>query len=315
MQTLRKYLTERGAAVFSIAAAFSWSYLIIALLNRNEYGFFALRSLRWLMLLFPAMLVGIVYASKKLRPATADSVLSSENRQALIASLAAAAAIYLLFPFPNPALVTEQRLVLISTGEKQASSAGRVVEVRAAQGLDGAELPLDRFQLSGDWRLTRRSLASEGRAPGASAEYRGSLGGGVVLHLRYNQDAGILRVIFNGVESSYDLYSEQGITVPVQIGAPTWQSADPAQKAWLALNAALSLAALTTLGMALSLASRAQRRPASVLVALLYLGLFAVFLFTKQMYPQFNAERAFRDTYSYVAHAELPLPPPRLAAE
>ncbi len=307
MQTLRKYLPERGDAVFSMAAAFSWSYLIIALLNRNEYGFFALRSLRWLTLLFPAMLVGILYASKKLRSATPASLLHSENRQALIASLATAAVIYLLFPFPNPALVTEQHLVLISTGEKQASSAGHVVEVREARGLDGAELPLDRFQLSGDWRLTRRSLASEGREPGASAEYRGPLGGGVVLQLRYNQDAGILRVIFNGIESSYDLYTEQGITVPVQIGAPTWQSADPAQKAWLTLNAALSMAALTTLGMALSLASRAQRRPASALVALLYLGIFAVFLFTKQMYPQFNAERAFRDTYSYVAHAELPL--------
>jgi hypothetical protein len=306
MQTLRKYMTDRYGAGFSITAAFSWSYLIIALLNRNEYGFFALRSLRWLALLFPAMLVVVVYLYRKTRAAAVNQPGSNTDRLMLTASLAAALAIFLLFPFPNPVLVTEQHLVLISTGERQAASAGSVVEVRAARGYDGAELPLDQFQLSGDWEMVKQSLASEGRSPDASADYRGPLGGGVVLQLRYNQDAGILLVILNGVETSYDLYAEQGITIPIQIGASGWQQAGLLQKAGLALNAALTLAALTTLGIALGVATHLRRRSISLLVALLYVGLFAVFLFTKQMYPQFNAERAFRDTYSYVAHAELP---------
>lgn len=306
MQILRRYPTDRRTTAFCIAAAFSWSYLIIALLNRNEFGFFSPYSLRWLALLFPVMFVGVLFWFGKLQALTASHLAHGSGRQMLVASLAAGAAVYLLFPFPNPVLATEQHLVLISTGEKQAVSAGSVVEMRAARGYDGAELPLDQFKLTGDWKMIKQSLASEGRASGASAEYRGPLAGGVVLHLRFNQDAGILRVALNGVETSYDLYTEQGITVPVQIGAPGWRQAGPLQKAWLALNAALTVAALTTLGMSLSVAARAHRRSTSLLIALLFLGLFAGFLFTKQIYPQFNAERAFRDTYSYVAHAELP---------
>lgn len=307
MQALRKYLPDRPAAVFCIAAAFSWSYLIVALLNCNEYGFFALPSLRWIAVLFPALLVGIVYLHRRTQTGTNITSSGHERWLVLTASLAAAVVLYLLFPFPRPVMVTEQHLVLISTGEKQAAAKGSVVEIRQARGYDDAELSLDKFQRSGDWEIIKGSLASEGRAPGSSAEYRGPLGGGVVLYLRYNQDAGMLRVILNGVETSYDLYAQQGTSVPTQIGAPDWQQAGPLQRAWMALAAALTMLAFTSLGIALSVVSRLRPRFSTLLIAVLYVGLMIAFLYTKQMYPQFNAERAFRDTYSYVAHAELPL--------
>jgi hypothetical protein len=134
--------------------------------------------------------------------------------------------------------------------------------------------------------------------------------GGIALSLRYNDNAGIVTVVWDGKAEEFDLYAPRGVTVDRVFSG--WEAGHRSVQAWAWLVGTYILYfiafASILLGLAYWLDDRwAGNRRASIVLGVLYAVIFIVFLLGKLAYPRFSAERVFRDTTSYVTTSQAPL--------
>ncbi len=291
----------------SFITGLALSFWITALWQGNASLVYPVGRLKFTLLLALPVTAAVLALVYRYYPQARPAI---DRRGAIRAGLAAglaAAVVCWFWPAPLPVAQTSQVLELRSTQQKNSSSSGAILEIRAVRGLDGAEIPLERFKLSGDWQLQNGRLVSEGQQPNSVATYAGPLGGGAELLVRYNLDAGVLTYSLDGRLSMVDLYSDRPISYPVTTGRVVWQNAAWIQKALSALAWLLQWLGLAGLGLLVWMLASADRRVATVAVLALFGLIFWGYLGVKLSYQEFNAGRAFRDTYSYVLTAEQPL--------
>ena len=293
--------------IFLGIAALTISILLVSIWRRNDYNVYSLSQLKWAAIL-TAVLFGAAYGLAFFqfhRIATAIS-LNELLRQAAIGVVVGLVASW-FWPAAVPAVPLPGNLQIQALGQQNEAASGANVEIRKISNLDGSPIGLKRFQLSGEWKIQNGHLVSEGRQPGALAEYNGPIAGGVILELRYNLDAGQARVTLNGSSSQVDLYSDKGVSYPQAFGEAIWQNAGWQQKLATSLAFAFQIIGVAGLILLLWLPFRLKWRIRSALLILVLGLIFLSYLRIKLDYAQFNGGRAFRDTSTYVQTAMQPI--------
>jgi len=301
------YTSKLSSLLVVLFASFNVAFLINSIWQKNEYNVYPWAKLKWVVV-FTALLfsIGWFLLQRRLRQIL-DRLTVWELRGYAVASLLTALVITWFWPAATPVIPVTRKLQIISPGVNNESSSGRVIEIRKVRGYDGATISFERFKLSGDWRIQKDRLVSEGVQPGSIAEFSGAIAGGVLFNLRYSPDAGIVQVVLDGNRSEIDLYSERGITHQKSMGAVIWHNVPWQQKTITALAVVFQVIGLTVLSLFLWALSRVSRRFFPVLLVLIYGAIFLSYLDNKLAYSQFNTGRVFRDTYSYVETSEKPI--------
>ncbi len=206
--------------VFLGFAALIIAVLIVSIWRRNDYNVYSLSQLKWAAIL-TVVLFGAAYSLALLRfQKIASAISQKELRRQVFIGLIVGIVVCWFWPAAVPVIPLPGKLQIQALGQQNPDSSGANVEIRKITNLDGSPIGLKRFQLSGDWKIQNGRLVSEGQLPGALAEYKGPIAGGIILDLRYNLDAGEALVTLDGTNSQVDLYSEKGVSYL----AGFWQS-------------------------------------------------------------------------------------------
>jgi hypothetical protein len=293
--------------IFLGLAALILAVLMVAIWQRNDYNVYPLSRLKWAAV-FAVALFGAAYGLSLFQFQRIASLISpSDLRRQAFVSLILGLVVCWFWPAAAPVIPLPGKLQIQASGQQNQASSGANVEIRKITHLDGTPIGLKRFQLSGDWKIQNGRLVSEGKLPGALAEYDGPIAGGIILDLRYNRDAGIALVTLGNTTSQLDLYSEKGISYQQAFGEAIWQNAGWQQKLVTGLAVTLQVIGVALLFLLLWLLTRLKTPLLPVLLALVYGAIFLSYVRIKLDYAQFNAGRAFRDTATYVKTAEQPI--------
>ncbi len=270
--------------LFSVAIWLAVSALIFG----NNYGYFALRGLLKSAILLPFSIVGFGIFQRECRQ-SANNTNNSEktfarftySRSRILLFALIALLLFWLFPLPVPALSAQHSL--------QMTASGGPVEIRQIRYLDGTRVSADAFQLTDDWQLS------------------GEMPGGMVLSVRHNIGAGKLALVWDGELTEIDLSAPQSVTTDIVLG-----QADAAPSLILFVKGFYILTYFALIAIFALLVELRWPRPGvvKILLALLYIAIFAVFAFQKLSYTAFSGERVFRDTTWYVETADEPLNSP-----
>jgi hypothetical protein len=293
--------------VFLGFAALITAVLAVSIWRRNDYNVYSLSQLKWAAIL-TVVIFGAAYGLAWLRFHEIASAISRKElyRQALF-GLIVGIVVCWFWPAAVPVVPRPGKLQIQALGRQNKASVGANVEIRKIANLDGSPIGVKRFQLSGDWKIQNGRLVSEGRQPGALAEYDGPIAGGIILDLRYNVDAGQAVVTLDGTSSQLDLYSEKGVSYSQAFGKALWQNAGWQQRLATLLAFIIQVIGVALLVLLLWLLSRLKWRFLPLLLVLIFSAIFVGYLRIKLDYAQFNGGRAFRDTATYVKTAEQPI--------
>lgn len=310
MDTTTKRSRTRLPILYTIflgLAALVFAVLMVAIWQRNDFNVYPLSRLKWAVVLAVA-LFGAAYALSLFQfQKIANSISQNELRRQAFISLILGLVVCWYWPAAVPVVPLPGRLQIQALGQQNQAASGANVEIRKITNLDGTPIGLKRFQLGGDWKIQNGRLVSEGRQPGSLAEYTGPIAGGIILDLRYNQDAGEALVTLGGASSQLDLYSEKGVSYRQAFGEAIWQNAGWQQRLVTGLAFMFQVIGVALLFLLLWLLTRLKFRFLSVLLVLVFGVIFLSYVKIKLDYAQFNAGRAFRDTATYVKTAEQPI--------
>jgi hypothetical protein len=231
----------------------------------------------------------------------------------LLWSAVVAAAFFFIFPNSLPLLTQNHTLKLLATGSQNKASKGTVVEIRQLRSMDGRTFPWEKLKLAGDWRIIENELFSLKGGSDAVAEFSGPVPGGLVLSFRYMEDAGRVRVIWDGVEKDLDLYTTPGIIKDDELPGFSWPQTTFWEAAWILVTKLLYFVGWFSLALILSLFVRMRivgQRLGSILLVLAFVSIYILFLKGKFSYAEFNGIQPYFDSRSYVETADLPLTAP-----
>jgi hypothetical protein len=302
---------KRGLHLWPLSLFISaaWYCLFVIVWLTNQYGVYSPRGLVKFLFLLPLFSLAAGWLTGWLLPGL-EKEPKTQWARLLLASAATALILLAMAPLPVPAVRHTHHLQIISDGARNPASQGAVVEIRQVRALDESPIPWQAFKLSGDWQINGDRLVSEGGQPGSVAELEAQVPVGLVLSLRYNDNAGMVRLDWDGKSREYDLYAARGITAEAVLNGYTSGRPSLARIAYPALSTLILYAALTSLLTVFGLAFELKMlsRPLSfLLLAGLYLAFFSAYLQLKQSYATFSEERAFLDTDMYARTAEAPL--------
>jgi hypothetical protein len=293
----------------ALLTSIAWYYLFVAVWLANRYGVYSPRGLVKYSFALPFFFLASNWLAQGLLGRLGE-LPKGRLRRILLACAAVALVMLALAPLPWPAVRQAHRLQIISNGSRNPAALGAVIEIRQVRALDESPVPWQAFKLSGDWQIKGDRLVSEGRQPGSIAELEGQVPAGVVLSLRYNDNAGVVTLIWDETQTQSDLYADRGVTVESALYGLTSKPASAIQFIYLGLSVLLIYAALISILLVFGLVFELKllnRRLSFLLLAGLYLVFFNAFVQVKQSYTIFSEERAARDTYLYAKTAEAPL--------
>lgn len=299
--------SRRGVFVYIfsfVVISFAWWLIIVAVLFGNQFGVYAVRSLKKGVIALPIVFILTSFLFRIIIPKISE-ISQKEFRYILITCAFISLWIIFLFPIPVPVMEQQHSLQLISSGMKSEESQAALIEVRAISFLDGSTITLDDFRLSGDWEIHEGKLFSKGEDGKSVAEWSGQMPGGIILSLRHNLDAGTLSIIWNGIETDYDLYAAQSVTTDVVLQGEI-ASLSLFQRSILFSIQFLYFVGLLSILFIVALLVE-FRWPNLALVYLfigvLYAVIMVIFVREKFAYTEFSAVRVFRDTISYAETA------------
>ncbi len=285
----------------------AWWLLAISLYFGNQYGVYSIRAFSKSIILLPVIFFIVALLGKYIIFPLLKEISKSEIRFLLLTSAAVSILTLILFPLAQPDFSEQRNLQIISTGVKNAQSVGTVVEIRKLSYLDGSPVPMNEFELSGDWQIVGETLISIGRQSNSVAELKSRMPGGVVLQFRFNENAGQVAIVWDEEPTEFDLFAPKSISAERVISDG---SSTIANTLLISLLLVLHFISLFTIFSLVGYIVDA-RWPSSpiikVILALLYVGIFALFIDAKFSYMEFSTERIFRDTEWYVKTADEPL--------
>lgn len=183
--------------------------------------------------------------------------------------------------------------------------------------MDGRTFPWEKLKLAGDWQIIENELFSLKGGSDAVAEFSGPVSGGMVLSFRYMEDAGQVRVIWDGVEKNLDLYTTPGIIKDYELPGFSWAQTTFWEAAWILVTHLFYFFGLFSLTLILSLLIRLRvigQRLGSILLLIAFAGIYILFLKGKFSYAEFNGVQPYFDSRSYIEVADLPLTAPEFWA-
>ncbi len=295
---------------FLLPGAASLSYLVGALLLTNSYGMYIPYRLTLSLVTLPLFYLMLAFLSGFIiLPRVAE--LSKQDWIRLgLSSMAAALALFFIFPNSLPVISQNHHLQVIASGTKNEHALGSLVEIRQIRYLNNRPAPLDQVQYAGDWQIDQNILLSVNGNPATIADLQGPMAGGLVLSLRYLDTGGIVSFIWDGVKTEIDLYSSQATIEDVVFEGFTWSQLPLLEAGLVGFTFVLYFLSLFSIFLLLSLVLRLHLVPAKIgtlLVGLAYMGCFLAFLDVKMSYREFSGVRAYRDSISYVQAANVPI--------
>ena len=297
-----------GWLILLIAVA--WFYVAALIYSKNWYGVYQPRVLIKGLVVIPILYMGLALVFGKLILPRLKDKSWKRISILLIFALVIAGLLAWLFPPPVPVINKLHTLRLIPTGEKNPESKATIVEVEQLRALDGTPISLDGFRLAGDWELSRNRLVYSGRQPASVAEFTGEFPVGVDLRLRFQPKAGKLLVQLDNVQQEYDLYSAWELGGNVALKLPAQAGYTPVDMILSTLGNVLYFLGIASSIFVLILVVELRVLPIWVerlILVLIYLGIFVFYLGLKRSYANFNAERIYGDTITYVQTAQSPL--------
>ena len=300
-------LTRRYAYILFLVAC-SWCYLAGVTYLTNTFGYYPLKKLLEAVVLLPFIYVSLAWLVGHFVVAPQVSI----NKRKLFAFLIACTVIFCLiivvFPPPMPGMAKEHRLKLVVLGEKNELSSGMGVEIAKLRNLDGRSISWDSLLLSGDWQIIDNKLVSGGKEL-STLEYNQPMYGGVVFNLLYNNQSGLIQIYWDDKLQDVDLYAPVPTILNSTFKTDSLKQLEPAQIIICVLTLGLYFLGIASLILLLVLGSElyGSTKLAIFVTVCFYMLAFLFFVKLKFLYPSFDAERVFRDTYSYVVAAEKPL--------
>ncbi len=290
-----------------ITITMAWWLLGISSYFGNQLGVFSTRAFLKSAILIPGIFIVLVLIAKYVVFPWLQETSKNERRVLLITSAVLALLTLYLFPLAQPAYSQQHSLQIISTGTKNSQAVGSIIEIRKLSYLDGSPVPLDELKLSGDWQVVGDTLISTGKKTTSVAEIVGKLPGGIVIHFRYNENAGEVIVVWDGDRSDIDLYAPQSISTDHVFRGETKNIPQILLKFVVQAFFFIGLFSIVLLiGFVVDV-----RWPNSsiirVVLVLAYIAILALFVEAKFSYLEFSTSRIFFDTEWYVETANEPI--------
>jgi len=307
-QVLADIYRTRQYSLILLLVACSWSYLAGVAYLTNPFGYYPLNKLLKAIVLLPFIYIILAWLVGRFILAPQKKI----NRQKLLALLLACTVILCLFiivfPPPMPGLAQVHQLKLVVLADKNELSSGMGVEIVKLRNLDGRSIPWDKLLITGDWQVIDNKLVSGGDET-SILEYDLPEYGGVVFNLLYDNQSGKIEIYWDDVLQKIDLYAPEPTILNAIFKPDSWKQLEPAQIIIYLLSASLYVFGIASLILLLvfGVEQMGSKRLSVLVVIGLYLLTFLIFVKLKLLYPSVDAERVFRDTYSYVVAAEKPL--------
>jgi len=295
--------------VFSLISSLALSYLGATFLLTNPFGLYVPRKMVVGLVAIPFVFLILSYLIGGLWLPYRASISKRNWLGILIWSAVVTIVLFFAFPNPQPLISQSHQLKLSAIGEKNRFSTGSIVEVRQVRTLDGKEIPLDQFSISGDWQFSDGVLFSLGGGPESVAEMTGMVPGGIVIRLRYLGDGGKVRIQWDGYEKVIDLYTSSSSTIEdFVLDGFSWSQLTPVQTGLILITYAGYFLGLFLVILFFSMVIRSGLiRPKifRILLVFAYLAIFNSYIQAKFSYDEFSGDRPFRDSRSYVQSADL----------
>ena len=307
----KKQITKYWLLLLIVAAA--WFYLAAVAYGKNWYGFYPPQVLRWGIVFIPLIFASLALALGSLVLPNLNRVSKKFIYTLLGFSLAVAALLTWLFPPPWPAISQPHTLRLEVIGAMNPASRGAQVEVEGMRAVDGSPISLGQLELSGDWRLEGGRLVSGGE-PSSTAALESTFPEGVDLRLNYHRRAGKLLVQLDDTRQEIDLYSRWDTKGNIVLYPPPWVGYSPPQKAFVFSGYCLYFLGIAALVFILGLVFELRLLPSwaeRLVLVSFYLFALVFYVGLKHSFANFNAERVYGDTITYVQSAQAPLFSPK----
>jgi hypothetical protein len=300
-------LTSRYTPIL-LLVAFSWSYLAGVTYLTNAFGYFPLKKLLEAIVLLPVIYVPLAWLVGHFLIAPQVRINKQKLFSLLISCIVIFCMVIVIFPPPLPGLAQAHRMKLVVLGEKNELSSGMGVKIAKIRNLDGRSISWDSLLLSGDWQIIDGTLVSDGKENSA-LEYSQPAYGGIVFNFLYDNQSGVIEIYWDDVLQNVDLYAPTPTILNTILKTDSWKQLEPPQVITYVLTLGLYIIGIASLILFLVLGSElyGSKKLAIILTVCFYLLAFLFFVKLKFVYQSFDAERVFRDTYSYVVAAEKPL--------
>jgi hypothetical protein len=306
-QSLADILLTRRYWYILLPIACSWCYLAGVVYLTNAFGYYPLHKLLKAIVLLPVIYILLAWLVGHFVIAPEVSINWKKLFALLIPCTVIFCLIIVVFPPPLPGLAKEHRLKLVVLGEKNEHSNDMGVEIDKLRNLDGRSISWEDLLLTGDWQIIENKLVSEGKEF-STLEYNAPVYGGVVFNLLYNNQSGLIDIYWDDINQKVDLYAPEPTILNAIFKSDTWKQLEPVQIIIYILTFSLYVFGIASLILLLILGSELYESKILPVFVVLCFYVIAFLFFVKLMflYPTFDAERVFRDTYSYVTAAEKP---------
>ncbi len=299
-----------------LSIAISWSFIFTIRYTSNQWEVYPLSKLVYFPLFVPIVFLPLTlftayFIIPKLRGYSRVSCI-----RILILSLGATCLLFLAFPAPLPGLSQNHHLSISSAARSGGSTGGTSVEVSKMRFLDGHGVPLEALSFSNGWKVEDGRIINE-KTFSSPLELDGPMPGGVALTLRYGHEAGVAVIQWDEETIRLDLGSADEMATTTVLHGFSLGGLSAASTLLYFGAVTLYFAgmlALVVFFFVISDTPPSRLRPFLQILAFAFL--VVVFVATKRTYLEFNGERVFRDTQSYVRASEtLGFSPSILAGE
>jgi hypothetical protein len=307
-QVLADIYSTKHYSFIILLVAFSWCYLVGVAYLANAFGFYSLNKLFKVFILLPVLYIILAWLVGHFLLTPQENLNRQRLLRLLIPCTVILCLVIVVFPPPLPGLAQEHQLKLVVSAEKNELSSGAGIVIAKLRNLDGRSIPWDDLVLTGDWQVIDKKLVSTGKEP-STLEYSGPVYGGVVINLLYDKESGKIQIYWDDISQDIDLYAPWPTVLNSIYKLDPLRQLDPLQVIIILAGMLLYSVAIASLVLLLVFVVelRGSKRLKAIIVVMLYILTFVLFVKLKSLYPTFDAERTFRDTYSYVAGAEKSL--------
>jgi hypothetical protein len=307
-QFLADIYRAKPYSLILLLVACSWSYLVGVAYLTNAFGYYPLNKLLNAIIFLPVIYIILAWVVGHFILAPHNALNRQDFFALLIACTVLICLFIIVFPPPLPGLAKEQQLKLVVLGEKNQLSGGSGVEITKLRNLDGRSIPWGNLALTGDWQIRDNKLLSSGDES-SILEYNGPAYGGIVFNFLYDSQSGKINIYSGDTSQLIDLYAPEPTILNAIYKSPSWKQLEPAQIFIYLIVVGLYIIGVASLILLIvfGIEFLGSKRLTLLVIISLYLLAFVVFVNLKLLYPTFDGERVFRDTYSYVAAGERSL--------
>jgi hypothetical protein len=274
----------------------------------NAFGYYPLNKLLQAIVLLPIVYIILAWLVGHFILAPYKNLYRQKLLPLLIACSVLLCLFIVVFPPPLPGLAQPHLLRLVVLADKNELSTGWGVKIVKLRNMDGRSIPWEELHLTGDWQIIDNELISTGNET-SILEFDQPEYGGVVFNLLYDNQSGKIEIYWDDILQKIDLYAPEPTILNAIFKPDSWKQLEPPQLIIYSLSVGLYVLGIASLILLLvfGVEQLGSKRLTFLSVIGLYLLTFLIFVKLKLLYPSFDAERVFRDTYSYVVAAEKPL--------